>query len=450
MNHKIPLHPIRFGTDGIRGDANNYPFDNHTLEAMGYAIALWAREKYASIQPHVLMGMDTRESGPRIKVALTRGLVRGGAFVVDGGVLPTPAVCNVALRSKRFDLGIVISASHNPYQDNGIKVFDARHTKLPAADEENLLIAINAAVAADYRAPLVGGAAHSWPQALDTYVQDVCARFKPGFLAGQRVLIDAAHGATYQAAQRIFEQLGAEVTMLFAEPNGTNINDGCGATHPEALAAEVVKRNASIGFAFDGDGDRIVAVSAQGQIKDGDDILALLFGLPKYQAPEMVVGTVMSNQGLDAFFNEHGKRLVRTAVGDKYVAQAMQQEKALLGAEVSGHVIVGDYLLTSDGMVVALNVMESIILNHNQQLKTFNKYPQKLINVPVRDKKDLQTQPFAAIIAASQERLAGGRLLVRYSGTELLLRVMAEAPTRELAEAVAGEVAAQLKVELDK
>ncbi len=436
---------ILFGTDGIRGHADHFPFDDYSVMRIGYAIALWAREKYAVQQPKLLIGMDTRISGQRIKQALTNGLLRAGAMIVDGGVIPTPAVCNLITADKSFHAGVVISASHNPYFDNGIKVFDAQRCKLSKEDEARLVALVNDPLSCREEQIKMGMDIIHWPEALNQYVQNMLSYFPSPFLHGKKIIIDAANGATSICAEMIFKSLGATVVMLSNHPDGMNINAGCGALHPEALQGTVCAQKADAGFAFDGDGDRIVAVSRDGKIKDGDDILFLLLSLPAYKAMDTIVGTVVSNQGLEVAVEQQGKRFVRTAVGDKYIAAAMEEANVLLGGENSGHVILRDYLLTGDGIFVAITLLQALTVSGNWEMHTFPKFPQTLVNIPVAQKKDLAQEPFAGIIAAYQERLGNGRLLVRYSGTESLLRVMAEATTADSAQAVAKEVALALQ-----
>ncbi|MBM3893816.1 phosphoglucosamine mutase [Candidatus Dependentiae bacterium] len=442
---------ILFGTDGIRGHADHFPFDDYTVMRIGYAIALWAREKYAAEQPKLLIGMDTRISGPRIKQALADGLLKAGAVVVDGGVIPTPAVCNLITADKSFHAGVVISASHNPYFDNGIKVFDAQRCKLSKEDEERLVAVVNSGPLSHlFKAPFEelsksGADIIEWPEAFSQYINNVLSHFPTPFLHGKKIIIDAANGATGICAEIMFKTLGATVVMLNNYPDGININAGCGALHPEGLQAAVSAQGADAGFAFDGDGDRIVAVSCDGSIKDGDDILFLLLSLPRYQPMDTLVGTVVSNQGLEVAIEQQGKRFVRTAVGDKYIAVAMEEANVLLGGENSGHVILRDYLLTGDGIFVAITLLQALTVSGNWEMRTFPKFPQTLVNIPVVQKKDLAQEPFASIIAAYQERLGSGRLLVRYSGTESLLRVMAEATTADCAQSVAQAVALALQ-----
>ncbi len=440
---------IIFGTDGIRGPADQYPFDDYTVQRLGYAIALWAREKYPVEQPRILIGMDTRISCVRIKKALVAGMIMGGVAVVDAGVIPTPGVCCLIKNDATFNAGVVVSASHNLFQDNGIKLFDAQTCKLGKLDESALLANMNFWVAQAELQELSYGSITLWPEAVAVYINTILAHFKPQFLQGLTIALDLAHGATAMCAETIFQQLGAKVLVMGHEPNGTNINDHCGAVHPEALQQMVLASGADAGFAFDGDGDRIVAVNKLGQIKEGDDIIMLLLGLPIYKNMPVVVGTIVSNQGLEVALKEQGKKFIRTSVGDKYIAVALQEYEVLLGGENSGHIILRDYLLTGDGIFVALKVLEALCLTGDWTMCTFVKFPQTTVNIRVAARKNLSEEPFADIIAAYQQRMNGGRVLVRYSGTEPLLRIMAEAQDAATAETVAHELADTLQKELE-
>jgi phosphoglucosamine mutase len=439
---------ITFGTDGIRGPADQFPFNDYTLLRLGYAIALWAREKYCVTQPRLLIGMDTRLSCERIKKALTEGLLLGGAAVVDAGIIPTPGVCALIKNDTSFSAGVMISASHNLYTDNGIKLFDAIDCKLSKRDEDVLLAMMNMWAGQHDLPVLAHGQVTHLLGAVPMYVQFVTSYFRPGFLKGRTIALDLAHGATAVCADIIFKQLGAKVVMVGNLPTGRNINDHCGALHPESLQELVMQIGADAGFAFDGDGDRIVAVNRHGEVRDGDDILYMLLDLPTYKGMPVVVGTVVSNQGLALAVEAQGKKFVRTAVGDKYIAVALKEHQVLLGGENSGHVILKDYLLTGDGIFVALKVLEVLCMRGNWAMQTFVKFPQTTINIEVAQKKNLSEEPFASIIAAYQERIDGGRLLVRYSGTEPLLRIMAEAQTSEAAGTVARDLAEALRKEL--
>jgi phosphoglucosamine mutase len=271
------------------------------------------------------------------------------------------------------------------------------------------------------------------------------AFFKPNFLNNLKIVLDCANGATYKLAPAIFKYFGADVTAIFNEPNGTNINDNCGALHIENLTQTVLKHQAIAGFAFDGDGDRLISINKHGQVRDGDDVLFMLLGLPYYKDTPKVVGTVMSNQGLQNALTRIGKEFVRANVGDKHVAAILEKDGLLLGGEPSGHTILKDYLATGDGIFVALKIAESMILNQNFEMKSFAKYPQVLLNIPVARKQDLALDPFAKIISKHEAQLCGGRALVRFSGTEKLLRIMTEAESLPLAQSVARDLAGALR-----
>ncbi len=434
-------HVLAFGTDGIRGNAEQFPFTDDALFAFGKALACWAQKKYQKKNPKILLGADTRISGLRIKKALVQGFASEGIVLFDAGILPTPAVCQLIVYDQSFDAGIVISASHNPYHDNGIKIFDARRCKLTPQDEKEIIELFD-----QYFIPSAYDQQPGCPvipieDSLVSYHNKIISLFNVGFLKNVKVVLDCAHGATSIIAPAIFRALGAEVVTIAASPNGMNINDQCGALHPELLSKTVLEQKADCGFAFDGDGDRILAVGRQGEQKDGDDIIALLLGLSRYKDLPTVVGTVMSNQGYENYLVELGKKLIRTSVGDKYVAAKLEEEGLPLGGELSGHIIIKDYLTTGDGIFVALKVLEAVITHNNWDMKTFEKYPQVLINVPIAHKQDLSMQPFVQIIEDHKKLLGTGRVIVRYSGTEPLLRVMIEAATLDLASAVANDLA---------
>lgn len=439
---------IAFGTDGIRGPAHEYPFTTTSLQKFGIALGLWAIKKYAKQHPQFLLASDTRESCPRIKAAVRVGLEHVGINVIDAGVVPTPAVFqlihHVAHEQQPFDGGLMISASHNPYYDNGLKIFDARDCKLTKKDEQEIVDYFNAMddevdfVISDIQIA-------TWAQAGPEYGNLVASFFPHNFLAGITVVLDCAHGATYQLAPMIFEKFGAKVVLLHAAPTGTNINHGCGALHPQTLQAEVVRLGAHAGFAFDGDGDRVIAVNRFGVVKDGDDVLSLLLRLPRYALSKQVVGTVMTNSGFEHSMQQAGVQLIRTPVGDKYVSAMMEECDILLGGETSGHIIVKDYSRTGDGIFVALKILESMLTTQNWDMASPEKYPQVLVNVPVEHKRNLADQPFARIIEQYEQELQKGRILVRYSGTENLLRVMIEAATNERALSLAQRLATALQ-----
>src|SRR5579872_4867145 len=419
-----------FGTDGIRGTVGNAPFTLEQLPRLGKAVAAWAMETYGP-RPQILVGHDTRGSCSFIKAALQSGLLLHPVTIYDAQVLSTPALYYLTRSQGLFSCGIMISASHNPYHDNGIKLIDASGGKIASNDEQTItnLFATSSLHTINYGSL---GTTHSWHEGVDRYIQHVISWFPPEMLAGKKIVLDFAHGATYMLAPRIFAALGATTIALHHEPNGMNINNNCGSLHPEALQQAVTAHNADIGFAFDGDGDRVIAVSRSGEIKDGDDMLALLLAHPHYKETKTVVGTEMTNQGFELYLRERGKELIRTRVGDKYVAQRLEADDLFIGGEPSGHIITRDYLNTGDGIFTALRLLESLTISNNWDMETFQKFPQILINIPIRFKKDLGTSPIAEIIDATHAQLQSGRVVVRYSGTEDVLRIMVE--DRELSD----------------
>ena len=439
---------LKFGTDGIRGNASQFPFTNEALFHFGHAIGRWSKKKYANIThtPHVLIGSDSRTSCNKIKKALTKGLSKQGIIISDSGILPTPAVLNIIQNMHDYTFGIVISASHNHYTDNGIKLFDAETGKISDNDENSLVsyyekIRKNVP-ASDLKSIQLQHDVSSM------YEQNILETLPSKFLSSKKIVLDCAHGATYKIAPRLFKKLGAEVITLHTEPNGTNINQSCGTLNPQKLQHYVIEKHADIGFAFDGDGDRVIAVNSAGEIKNGDDILALLLDHPLYSSQSKVVGTIMTNVGLEKFLKKNKKTLIRTKVGDKYIAQSLKSNNLLLGGENSGHIILYDYLPSGDGIFVALRLMEVLIISNNWDMQTFTKYPQILVNVPISHKKDLKNQKLANIIAATKNTLNAGRLIVRYSGTENVLRVMAEDSTHKSAHHAAHTLAQELQKEL--
>ena len=438
-----------FGTDGIRRKVGDHPLSLESMIILGRAIARWAQIKYND-KPTMLIGHDTRESCDFLKAALKTGLLLHSVNIYDAQVLPTPAVFNIIHREAKFDCGIVISASHNPYQDNGIKIIDAENGKL-SVDDEHAISQLFQEYKQKKQTYEYGslGSDMSWNEAKEHYSNDVMNHFDRTLLQGHTVVLDCANGATSTVAPHIFEQLGAHVIAIHHCPTGVNINNKCGSLFPQDLQRMVLKHNADIGFAFDGDGDRITMVNKKGEIKDGDDILALLTtSHPLYKKDTAIVGTVMTNKGLELFLKQQHKTLIRTEVGDKFVAQALDQKQLLLGGEQSGHIIAHDYLNIGDGIFAALRVIQAIKETDNWDLITFKKYPQVTISVPIKEKRDLNSSPLAAIIASSKKQLKAGRLLVRYSGTECLLRVMVEEETYDDAYYLCTNLSQKLQKEL--
>lgn len=285
-----------------------------------------------------------------------------------------------------------------------------------------------------------------WPEAADAYREAMAQEFEPRLLAGLSIVLDCAHGAAYQIAPDLFKQLGATVIAINNQPNGININENCGSTHPELLQQAVLEHHADAGFAFDGDADRVMAVNRTGELKDGDDMVALLLDNPHYTQQDGIVGTIMSNHGLAMLVKEKHKNFMRAPVGDKFVSARLEQKNLLLGGEQSGHIIMRDYLNVGDGIFAALRALETMRYTRNWEMTTFRKFPQVLINVPVSVKKSLEQEPIATIIAEYQNQLPNGRVIVRYSGTEHILRIMIE----DSNEAIALTIGKQLAQELQK
>ena len=440
-----------FGTDGVRGVAGTWPLDPPTIARLGAALV---RERASGADPlRIIVGRDTRESGEWIERELARGAVGEGAVVTTAGVLPTPGVAYLA-GAFDFDLGVVLSASHNPYTDNGIKVFSGHGQKFAENDERAIetIMADSAWKPRQSRDPELQTGEFVAP-----YL-DHLRRLLPeaGSLSGARIAIDLANGATTTTAGPLFESLGFELVTLADHPDGRNINLGCGSTHPAGLAAAVVHHECRLGVAFDGDGDRAIFVDNRGRIVDGDAVLLILARHEQRRGRltgNAVVATVMSNIGLELALGKHGIRLIRTPVGDKYVMEEMLQGGYVLGGEQSGHVILKEHLPTGDGVATALAVMRVMAETGGElgdlasELVT---YPQTLVNVRVREKTPIESVPeIQAAVSRVEEALDGrGRVLVRYSGTEPLLRIMIEGPDQASVQAWAEEIAEAVRATL--
>jgi phosphoglucosamine mutase len=432
-----------FGTDGVRGVAGEWPLDETTILRLGAALV--------RVLPHqgparLLTGRDTRESGFWIERTLARGIRAMGGDLLSAGVVPTPAVA-VITRAQDFDAGLVISASHNPYQDNGIKVFSGHGQKF----DESLEREIEALVADPHFVVSPDASADiEYHEVVEPYMRH-CEQALPlsGALSNLRIAIDCANGATTTVAPRLFRDMGLDVQVIGNDPDGRNINLHCGSTHLEALQAYVREHRLAVGIAFDGDGDRCLMIDDQGQVVDGDAIMLILAlhlqrtgGLTK----DTLVATVMSNLGLERALERHGIRLLRTAVGDKYVMEEIREHGYALGGEQSGHVIVAEHLFTGDGIVTALSVLR-VMAETGRSLRDLASelvtYPQVLVNVRVGRRVPVAEVPaIAAAIDAVERRLGKeGRLLVRYSGTEPLLRIMLEGRDQAEIEAWAHDIA---------
>ena len=420
-----------FGTDGIRGRAGAAPLDPRTINRVGASLVRALPENGVSPSPRrVLIGRDTRESGEWIERELTRGLSSERAVTVSAGVIPTPAIAYLT-RSEGFDAGIVISASHNPYEDNGIKVFSGRGEKLTEAFESR----IESMVANDAWEVSPGTGEPVRTELKRQYVAHLRQILdSAGPLAGSRIVVDCANGATGTVAPALFGELGFDVITIGNEPNGRNINLNCGSTHLEGLQAKVVASGARLGVAFDGDGDRALFVDSRGNTVDGDAVMLMAADQLQKEgrlAGNTVVATVMSNIGLELALKARSIALVRAPVGDKYVMEEMLKRGSALGGEQSGHIIFADHLFTGDGIGTALNVVRIMIASGKELdalASQLVSYPQVLVNVRVRERANYQAIPaIADAISRVEQRLAGqGRLLIRYSGTEPLLRIMLE------------------------
>jgi len=441
-----------FGTDGIRGVANQDPMTAEVALRLGRAVA--RRFQHPSRPGRIVIGKDTRLSGYMLESALQAGIVSAGADVMLVGPLPTPGIAFITW-SMRADAGVVISASHNPYQDNGIKLFAADGFKLPddvelqlEQDMEGMLGEQTGTRGSE---PAAIGKAVRIDHATGRYVQFLKNAFPKGrTLEGVKIVVDCANGAAYHVAPQVFEELGADVIALGVTPNGRNINDQCGAMHPARMAAEVVRSGAALGVALDGDADRVILVDEKGRIVDGDQIMALL-GTRLLAAGALpgrtVVGTVMSNLGLERALADAGAKLVRAAVGDRYVVEAMREGGFRFGGEQSGHLIFLDHATTGDGTLAALRVLD-VMVSEGRPLseiagKAMVRYPQVLVNFAVANRRPLEELPEVGRAISSVEGALGpeGRVVVRYSGTELKARVMIEGSNESEIRAHADEIA---------
>jgi phosphoglucosamine mutase len=446
-----------FGTDGIRGVANRDPMTAEMALRLGQAVA--QRFRHAERPGRIVIGKDTRLSGYMLESALQAGIVSAGADVMLVGPLPTPGIAFITW-SMRADAGVVISASHNPYQDNGIKIFAADGFKLPdevEADIERRMEAIGGGDDESRSPPDAIGKAVRIDDAVGRYVQFLKHAFpKELTLEGIKIVVDCSNGAAYHVAPQVFRELGAEVIEQNVSPDGRNINRGCGALHPEGMAQEVRRAGARLGVALDGDADRLILADERGTIVDGDQVMAILGTrmLERQQLPaRTVVATVMSNLGLERALAAKGGKLWRTAVGDRYVVEAMREGGFTLGGEQSGHIIFLDHATTGDGIVAALRVLAVMVTEGrplSELTEVMTRYPQVLLNFAVAHKRPFEEMPIVQRLIAQVERELGadGRIVVRYSGTESKARVMIEGTDEAGIRAQAAEVAQALKREL--
>ncbi len=440
-----------FGTDGIRGTANIEPMTPAT--ALAVAMAAAAEFLRGSHRHTVVIGKDTRLSGYMLEPALAAGFISMGLDVVMVGPQPTPAIAMLT-RSLRADLGVMISASHNPYQDNGLKLFGPDGYKLSDELEQRIEATVLSGKPPAAAAPDKLGRAQRLEDAGGRYIEFVKSTFTKGVrLDGLKIVIDCANGAAYKCAPRVLWELGAEVIPIAVSPNGRNINDKCGAMYPQVMADATQRYNAHLGIALDGDADRVIISDEKGQIIDGDQLLAVI-AKHKHRRGVLrggaVVATVMSNLGLERYLQELDLRLIRTAVGDRYVVEAMRAENCSVGGEQSGHIILANYGTTGDGLVAALQILAVLKesgRSASEVLRAFTPVPQFLQSVRVPDPAAiLQMTDIKTAIAEAEQELAGvGRLLVRKSGTEPLVRVMAEGDNAQQVKDVVERLSALIK-----
>ena len=443
------MSSVLFGTDGVRGVPGTPPLDGDTVARLGAALT-----DELGGAPRIVCGRDTRDSGAWVEQRFAAGVRARGGLPVGIGVMPTPGVAAIAARHG-FDAGVAISASHNCHPDNGIKILQASGAKASAEMERNIEARVAGASAAGM-VPDVPGQPLETAALLDTYVEHLIGIVGDASVAGLSIAIDCAHGATSGIASRVLQRLGVRAVELHAAPDGRNINQKSGSTHPEALQAAVVEQGCRLGFAFDGDGDRVILVDSRGRIVDGDGVL-FVAARHLHEAGHLagggVVATVMSNFGLEAALGAAGIALHRCPVGDAHVRAEMERRGVRLGGEQSGHIIFSDLLPTGDGLGTALSVLR-IVAESGCELADLVSglriYPQVLLNVPVMRRRNLDRVPaLDDAIRAAEARLAGaGRVLVRYSGTEPVLRVMVEGPERGAVRRLARDVASCARREL--
>lgn len=424
-----------FGTDGIRGKANVHPMTGEVAMALGRAVTYYFQQRASSRKPLIIIGKDTRLSCYMLEQAFSAGVCSQGGRAIFTGPLPTPGVAFVT-QSMRADAGVMISASHNPFEDNGIKIFDRSGHKLPDEVEIELekMILNPSLIPAKVGAEL--GNARRLDEVIGRYIVHAKSAFNNHYsLEGLRIVVDGANGAGYKLAPQVFEELGAEVISLGKDPNGMNINQGCGALHPQLCAEHVVKFRADLGVCVDGDADRVVLIDRDGTVIDGDKLIGLTARFLKesgqLENQNEIVGTVMSNFGLEIFLKNHGMTLHRTQVGDRYIVERMRANGALFGGEPSGHLVFKRHSTTGDGILAALKVIECM-KHYGKGLKELadevELYPQILLNTTISKKTPFEDVPaIASAVKAAEAELKGtGRLLLRFSGTEPLARVMVE------------------------
>jgi phosphoglucosamine mutase len=443
-----------FGTDGIRAVAGEAPLDPPTIFAIGLALASSLKSLYP--QPRVLLGADTRESSPWISALISAGLCRGGAEVLNAGVITTPGVAYLT-HKHRLAAGVVISASHNPWQDNGIKVFGGDGYKLPDATEmaieEEIFRRLKGSPPPGLKGLSAPPANKTFREEYEAFLRNVVPQLN---LNGKKIVIDCANGAAAVIASELFTSLGGEIHLTHVTPNGRNINENCGALHPEVVARETKALGADLGITFDGDADRALFADAHGRVVNGDGVM--LVAARDMQAKgelagNVVVATTMSNMGLEAALRSSGIRMLRAPVGDKYVLEMMQKHQASLGGEQSGHILFLRRSTTGDGLLTALVLLDTLAQSGkplHELLSDLRVFPQVIVNVRVREKRPLEQIPavMESIQQAETDLHGNGRVVVRYSGTEALARVMIEAESEQQMREHAERIAEAIRLEI--
>ncbi|NUO08178.1 MAG: phosphoglucosamine mutase [Candidatus Brocadia sp.] len=444
-----------FGTDGIRGIANIFPMTPEVVVNIGKAATHVFKEKYGKKRPKLVIGRDTRLSGCMIENALTSGILSTGADVFLVGHMPTPAIAHLT-KSLNVDAGMVISASHNPAADNGIKIFGGDGYKLPDTIEEEIeKYILKEKVHTEHITGSFIGSTYSVDDARGRYIEFAKASVKGMSLQGLKIVLDCANGAAYHTAPQVFRELGAEVIVLNDKPDGLNINLNCGALHPEVMMGAVKKEKADIGIALDGDADRVIVCDEKGNNVDGDHIIAICAIYLKakgFLKKNCVVTTIMANKGFDIAMDKKHIRVVKTKVGDRYVIDEMRKKGYVLGGEQSGHIIFSNHTTTGDGIISALQLL-GIMQEKGEKLSKLaacmESLPQVLVNVKVKEKRDIDTLEVKKDIRKAEERLGKkGRVLVRYSGTENLCRIMIEGEQKKEIQKMAHEIARCIKNEI--
>jgi phosphoglucosamine mutase len=443
-----------FGTDGIRAVAGEAPLDPPTIFATGLALASSLKSLYP--QPRVILGADTRESSPWISAVVSAGLCRGGAEVLNAGVITTPGIAYLT-HKHRLAAGVVISASHNPWQDNGIKVFGGDGYKLPDATEmaieEEIFRRLKDSPPPGLKGLSAPPANKAFREEYEAFLRNVVPQLN---LKGKKIVIDCANGAAAVIASELFTSLGGEIHLTHVTPNGRNINENCGALHPEVVARETKAMGADLGITFDGDADRALFADAHGRVVNGDGVM--LVAARDMQAKgelagDVVVATTMSNMGLEAALRSSGIRMLRAPVGDKYVLEMMQKHQASLGGEQSGHILFLRRSTTGDGLLTALVLLDTLARSGkplHELLSDLRVFPQVIVNVRVREKRPLEQIPavMESIQQAETDLHGNGRVVVRYSGTEALARVMIEAESEQQMREHAERIAQAIRVEI--